>query len=334
MVAYGTRPEWIKLKGIIEILKSDPDTTMRPVVLYTGQQTEIGEFEWDRTIEIQSSGDNRLNGIISKIVSSDVFDGITHVIVQGDTASSFAVALAAFNRGIKVSHVEAGLRTYDKANPFPEDSYRKMISAIADYHFCPRIQDSTNLMCEGVPSDKIWVTGNTVIDTLPKLNVSYEDMVLVTMHRRENLPKIREWFRAIESLAEMNPQTEFILPRHPNPVIAEAGSEIFKAVKWVPPMSHSNFVRLLSSCKCVITDSGGIQEESAFYKKKVLVCRKVTERPSSNQIMVREPKDLQGLYDVIIRNPQQINHNPFNDFGDGHSSETIVSILKRLQKSN
>jgi len=321
LVAYGTRPEWIKLKTLIQYLKKDKEVC----VLYTGQQKDIGDFGFDRKIEIKD-GANRLNDIVSSILIADVFDGISHVIVQGDTASAFAVALAAFNRGIPVSHVEAGLRTYDKQNPYPEESYRQMISCIATNHYCPTENDYKNLLIER-KNGHIEIVGNTVIDTLPVLPVTYENKVLITMHRRENLQDIEKWFSAIESLAEEYPQTEFILPLHPNPIIREAAAKVLFKTKVVPPMNHTELLNLMSKCKCVISDSGGIQEEASFFKKKVLVCRKVTERPAKNQIMVQEPKFLPSMYKVATVNCEIDEWCPF---GNGDSSKKIHSSMSSM----
>ena len=204
LIAYGTRPEWIKVKTLIDIHRRN-NYPLR--VLYTGQQKDIGEFEYDVSIEIPNQTHNRLNNVIARIIDSDVFDGVEHVIVQGDTASSYAVCLAAYNRGISISHVEAGLRTFDKNNPYPEECYRRMISCMATYNFCPTEREMENLVREK-QADHVWVTGNTVIDTLPALDVTYEDTVLVTMHRRENHDIMEKWFIELENLAHLFPKIE------------------------------------------------------------------------------------------------------------------------------
>lgn len=320
LVAYGTRPEWIKLYKLIDLLKKNS----KVCVLYTGQQKDIGDFGYDRKIIIKD-GSNRLNSIISSVLESDIFQDITHVIVQGDTASAFAVALAAFNNGIPVIHIEAGLRTYDKGNPYPEESYRQMISALADYHFCPTEKDYSNLYRER-KNGKSFVVGNTVIDTLPVLPCSYEDKVLVTMHRRENLPNIKEWFSSIEELANLYPNIEFILPLHPNPLIKDA-AKILHKVNVVEPMDHQKLLDLISKCKCIISDSGGIQEEASFYRKKVIVCRKVTERPASNQIIVETPKNLKIAFQNVISDYEVEDWCPF---GNGDSANIIERILGKL----
>lgn len=321
LVSYGTRPEWIKVKTIIQKLK---DEGYPVLVLFTGQQKDIGEFEYDVDIKIQDHKTNRLNNIVTTIMCSGVFHNISHVIVQGDTASSFAVALSAFNLNIPISHIEAGLRTYDKQNPYPEESYRQMISCMADYHFVPTEQDRENLITEK-KNGEVHVVGNTVIDTLPELETKYDNIVLVTMHRRENLDNMSEWFYEIEKLATDNPQLEFILPLHPNPRVQEK-AKVFKNVTTIDPLDHDKLLQLIATSKLIITDSGGIQEEAAFYGKKVLICRKVTERPAEGQTLIHEPNDLSVVFDREIEN-FCINSIEC-PFGDGHTSNKIMEILK------
>lgn len=317
LIAYGTRPEWIKLKPLIEILKKHT----KICVLYTGQQKDIGLFEYDKNIIIKD-GTNRLNNIITSILDSDIFDNITHVIVQGDTASAFAIALSAYNAGIPISHIEAGLRTYDYKNPYPEESYRQMISSISSYHFCPTETDYKNILRER-KNGKAFVVGNTVIDTLPELPICYDNCVLVTMHRRENLSEIKNWFTEIEKLAVNYPQLEFVIPLHPN-VIIQKYSSIFQKVKIVSPMKHQSLLEFISKCKFIISDSGGIQEEAAFYNKKIFICRKVTERPAKNQILIKEPRLLEKYFKKEINNYFIKEKCPF---GDGTTSQKICDIM-------
>jgi len=326
LIAYGTRPEWIKLQPLINVLRENLHDVR---VLFTGQQKDIGEFEYDIAIEIPEKTNNRLNDVITSIIERtgmetilNVFDGVTHTIVQGDTASAFAVALSSFNRGIPVSHIEAGLRTYDNENPYPEEAYRQMISCIASYHYTPTRTDFDNLVRER--KSNITITGNTVIDTLPELPITEEDVVLVTMHRRENHEKMKEWFQEIEKLANHFSDYEFILPLHPNPKVIEASS-VLEKVNVVKPMEHHDLLKILAKSKMIITDSGGIQEEASFYGKKVLVCRKATERPAPNQILVGFPEKLYPAFDNLLTKPILNKECPF---GVGDSSKRIYSIMK------
>jgi UDP-N-acetylglucosamine 2-epimerase (non-hydrolysing) len=324
LVAYGTRPEWIKLQPLIRILKENNHDVR---VLFTGQQKDIGVFEYDVTLEIPTplvnTTDNRLNDIITAILlSPEVFDGVTHTIVQGDTASAFAIALSSFNREIPVSHIEAGLRTYDGLNPYPEESYRQMISAVTTYNYAPTRNDFDNLVRER--KSNISITGNTVLDSLPELDTTEENFVLVTMHRRENHKKMEEWFKEIDKLAKHYPDYEFALPLHPNPKVVDA-SNVLEKVNVLKPMTHTELLKALAKSKMIITDSGGIQEEASFYGKKVLVCRKATERPCPNQILIREPEDLFSSFNKMLIT--DIN-NAVCPFGVGDSSERIYSIMK------
>ena len=319
LVAYGTRPEWIKLKPLINILKENKHDVK---VVFTGQQKDIGEFEYDVKIDIGDNPNNRLNHIVSTILNSEVFFDAKHVIVQGDTASAFAVALSAFNMGIPVSHIEAGLRTFDTENPYPEESYRQMISAMASYHYAPTQTDFDNLVRER--RSNISITGNTVIDTLPELEVTEDKLVLVTMHRRENHEQMRRWFASIELLANYYPDYDFILPLHPNPKVQEA-ADVLEKVNIVKPLEHKDLLHLLARSSMVITDSGGIQEEASFYGKKILVCRTQTERPSPNQTLVSEPNTLISSFHKMIKTNLNKTECPF---GDGQSSQRIYSIMK------
>ena len=169
--------------------------------------------------------------------------------------------------------------------------------------------------------------GNTVIDTLPVLHTSYDNVVLVTMHRRENHAIMHEWFTEIEKLATEYSDIEFILPLHPSPVVKQAAS-VLKNTKIVKPMDHMELLNVLAKSKCIISDSGGIQEEASFYKKKVLVCRKTTERPANNQILVTEPNKLKSQFEAVISDYVVDDWCPF---GNGDSSKIIENILTKLR---
>lgn len=325
LYCYGTRPEYIKIKKLIEYSNEIPHK-----VLFTSQHKDIADFKFDYKLEIKD-GINRLDAVISSILSNEIepyFNGITHVLVQGDTATAFAVALAAFNRGIKVIHLEAGLRTYDKDNPYPEESYRQFISRITDVHLCPTTQNYINLKNEKVTGE-IHIVGNTVLDNLDKSNVSYDNLVLITLHRRENHKDIEKWFEVIESLSTKYPDIKFILPIHPNPNVSKHKS-IFKNVNVVNPLSHNEFIELLKKCKLIISDSGGIQEEASFFNKKVIVCRKITERTESLNIhsfLCPSYLNLESMFDDLINDYQVDKKCPY---GDGNSTSKILKILKEL----
>ena len=332
LLAYGTRPEWIKLAPLVrEFEKRGVDYKL----LFTGQQKDIGAFEYYWKLEIPN-GKNRLDSIIQGTMNflSDVkkFYGITHVLVQGDTTSGIGIALSAFNNGLKVIHLEAGLRTYDRENPYPEEVNRRIISQIADIHLCPTQQNAQNLYNEHINVKDIYVVGNTVIDSLIeyKKRVEYSNKILVTLHRRENHNQLAEWFKAIDILAEEFSHYEFILPLHPNPNV-QKHKDLLKYVKVVDPMSHEELIEFLIKTKLVITDSGGLQEECSYFNKKCLVCRKVTERPevlSKSSFIVHKPEDLNDLFKLNIYYPEIKYECPY---GDGHAAEKITDILEKLK---
>ena len=249
-------------------------------------------------------------------------------MVQGDTTSALAVALSAFHHGIKAIHLEAGLRTYDNKNPYPEEINRRLIAQIADIHLCPTTEALRNLTYEKIAGE-IYVVGNTVIDNLLpyKEKCEYTNKILVTMHRRENHERIAEWFDEINKLAIEYPQFEFILPIHPNPNVQKF-RHLLPNVNVIEPLPYEEMLELLTKVRLVITDSGGLQEECSFLNKKCLVCRKVTERPESierSSWLVRRPENLSSMffdqydtYEIDYACP----------FGDGHAAEKIMTIIK------
>jgi UDP-N-acetylglucosamine 2-epimerase (non-hydrolysing) len=332
LLSYGTRPEYIKIKPIIDILAKDQYR-----ILFTGQHKDIGDFGYDYSIEILD-GDNRLDSIIqssmNKLTNILEEEKITHILVMGDTTSAFAMALSAFNHKLKVIHLEAGLRTYDNENPYPEEQNRRLISQITDIHLCPTKLSFQNLNDERIYSEK-YLVGNTVLDNLIdyKDKCEYTNKILVTMHRRENHYWMDEWFKEIDKLAEDNPQFEFIIPLHPNPNVQKY-KNILKNINIVEPMSHSDLLDLLIKTRLVITDSGGIQEECSFFNKKCLTCRIVTERPDAidkSTFMVEAPNKLNDIFYEHI-NTYKIEYDC--PFGDGHSAEKIKVILDEKSFNN
>jgi UDP-N-acetylglucosamine 2-epimerase (non-hydrolysing) len=257
-------------------------------------------------------------------------DDFDYVLVQGDTASAFACAIAGFNRKIKIIHLESGLRTYDQLNPYPEESYRQMISRISDINFCPTELSKENLINEKV-SGINYVVGNTVLDNLLnyKEKTYYGNDVLVTLHRRENHEIMDKWFESLNKVCEENQDLNFILPIHPNPNVQKYKGLLNKKIKVVDPMSHNELIETLIGCKFVITDSGGIQEESSFLNKKSIVCRKTTERPegitTGHLLLCENPKDLPTFVYNLNKNFYINNECPY---GDGNSSIKILNILK------
>tara|TARA_R100001509_G_scaffold2215_2_gene1852 strand:- start:65 stop:1075 length:1011 start_codon:yes stop_codon:yes gene_type:complete len=330
LVCFGTRPEWLKVKPLVDKLDCK--------LLFTGQHPDLlKEVNFDYRIypELSSTsltGGLRLNSVIQDCLEqfpysdSNLFD---YVLVQGDTATAFACALASFNLNLKIIHLEAGLRTRDLKNPYPEEGYRQMISRIADINLCPTELSLRNLETDYVAGES-YVVGNTVLDNLLKYKKStdYGNKVLVTLHRRENHPIMRDWFLALDNIAKIyKDDLEFILPIHPNPRVLEH-KHLLDHVNVVDPLSHDDLLKLLVECKFCITDSGGIQEEASFFNKKCIVCRKNTERQeammSGHVVLCKSPGDLSRSVLNMIDNYQIERKCPF---GDGQASTKIKELL-------
>lgn len=330
LLVYGTRPEYIKIKPLIDIFDKEG---LEYRVLFTGQHADLAAFQYDWILDIKD-GVNRLDSIVGSIMGQmwECFNFFspTYVLVQGDTTSVLAVALSAFHHGIKVIHLEAGLRTYDNANPYPEEQNRRLVSQITDIHLCPTELSASNLLNERIDTKK-YVVGNTVLDNLLpyKDNCEYTNKVLITMHRRENHYWMAQWFIVIDLLAKLYPEYEFIIPLHPNPNVLKH-KHYLENVKVIDPLPYDEMLKLLIKTRLVITDSGGIQEECSFFNKKCLTCRKITERPEAigqSTFMVEAPNKLVEIFNQNINN-YEINYNC--PFGDGHSAEKIFNILKEI----
>jgi UDP-N-acetylglucosamine 2-epimerase (non-hydrolysing) len=330
LIVYGTRPEYIKVKPLmIEMDKQG----IKYKTLFTGQHKDIVKETASFNLDMKYYGENRLDNIIQNCMNlpDEWFEGITQVLVQGDTTSVTGLALAAMHRKISVIHLEAGLRTYDTENPFPEENNRRIVSTIAKIHLCPTELNKTNLENEMILGD-IHVVGNTVLDNLLpyKKKCEYTNKVLVTLHRRENHDLIEEWFSEINNLSLIYPDLEFILPIHPNPNVQKY-KHLLTNVKVIEPLQHEELLELLVKTKMVITDSGGLQEECSFFNKKCLVCREITERPESinlTSFMVKKPEHLKDKFDYEIKNYETNFESPY---GDGTSAKKIIKILKKYE---
>lgn len=330
LIVYGTRPEYIKVKPLmIEMEKQG----IKYKTLFTGQHKDIVKETASFNLDMKYYGENRLDNIIQNCMNlpDEWFEGITQVLVQGDTTSVTGLALAAMHRKISVIHLEAGLRTYDYENPFPEENNRRIVSTIAKIHLCPTELNKTNLENEMILGN-IHVVGNTVLDNLLpyKKKCEYTNKVLVTLHRRENHDLIEEWFSEINNLSLIYPDLEFILPIHPNPNVQKY-KHLLTNVKVIEPLQHEELLELLVKTKMVITDSGGLQEECSFFNKKCLVCREITERPESinlTSFMVKKPEHLKDKFDYEIKNYETNFESPY---GDGTSAKKIIKILKKYE---
>jgi UDP-N-acetylglucosamine 2-epimerase (non-hydrolysing) len=334
LIIAGTRPEEIKTIKLREFFEKN---SIPHLYVFTGQHKNlINKNKYDFLFNIKEIKEsNRLDRmLIENINNFGKFfckhPYIKYVLVQGDTTSALAVALCSFNHQIKIIHLEAGLRTYDRENPYPEETNRRIISQMADIHLCPTYDSMNNLNKENVGGLK-FVVGNTVIDNLLpyKDKCEYTNKILVTLHRRENHHWIDRWFTELDNLAKNYPQYDFILPMHPNPNVQKY-KYLLKHVNIINPLPYEELLDLLVKTRLVITDSGGLQEECSFFNKKCLTCRIITERPEAiNQstFMVEEPEKLKSVFKEHHNN-YKITHNC--PFGDGRSVEKIFTILKEL----
>lgn len=322
LIAYGTRPEWIKIKPIVDLL----DKRHIPFrILFTGQHTTLVSGKYDVNITIKD-GNNRLDSIFTSILNrNDIFNNIDMVMVQGDTASALAVALAAFHRKIKVIHLEAGLRSYDTNNPYPEESYRRCISSMASIHFCPTVQNKENLDREKIEGSK-YVVGNTSIDSLVSLKnkTTSGGGCLITLHRRENQALMSEWLKTLNKMA-FDYKMKFTFISHPNTDLTKLPN--IENLNVIPPQTHDDILNLIIHSDIIISDSGGIQEEASYFRKPIIVCRTVTERPESvgtTSFMCNSPSNLIDIFNYV--RTLNINDKPC-PYGNGDSSTQIVNIL-------
>jgi UDP-N-acetylglucosamine 2-epimerase (non-hydrolysing) len=321
LICFGTRPEYIKVKSLIEHLSNIK-------TCFTGQHADLlKNINVDYKLLMNKElSENRLNNIFSNILSYNIFSEIDYVLVQGDTTTACAIAFSAFNNGKKIIHLEAGLRSGNLKDPYPEEMNRQVISRLADIHLCPTEFNKQNLLKENV-SGKIFVVGNTGLDNISKEGCEYNNQVLITMHRRDNHHNMDIWFGELEKIANKYLDIEFMIPLHPNPNV-QKHKHIFKKVKVVEPMSHSDLIEYVKKCKFVISDSGGLQEECSYLNKKIIVCRKTTERPESigtHSFMCGEPELLEDLVDKINDNYEVDAECPY---GDGRSWNQLLKYFK------
>lgn len=368
MVVYGTRPEAIKMAPLIKALEADP--RLEPVVVVTAQHREmldqvnkVFEIVPDVDLNLMAHGQS-LNSIAGSVISEIDEILLEHapdaVVVQGDTTTVMASAIAAFNREIPVVHLEAGLRSGDIDSPFPEEANRKIVSQIARAHLAPTMISRSNLLADGVPDENIHVIGNTVIDALhwaverpaefnvPELRELESDerrVLLVTTHRRENLgDNMVNIGRAMRDLALNFPDLLIIWPAHKNPKIRASIApqlEDLDNVVSIEPVEYGEFSHLIKASHIVLTDSGGIQEEAPSLGKPVLVLRENTERPEA--VDAGTVKLIGTATDTIIaevsrllddRKAYQDMANAVNPYGDGHSAGRSVEILYELLESS
>ncbi|MGW3944799.1 non-hydrolyzing UDP-N-acetylglucosamine 2-epimerase [Micrococcus endophyticus] len=364
MPIYGTRPEAIKVAPIVKALQADD--RFECVVTVTGQHREMLD-QVNELFGIVPDHDlniirprQTLNGVFARTLEG--LDAVLEqerpdaVVVQGDTTTSTAAAVAAFNRGIPVVHAEAGLRSFDIHSPFPEEANRRITSQISALHLPPTSVSRDNLLREGVVAEDVYVTGNTVIDALLEAvehQVPFEDerlaalqasgrrVVLVTTHRRENQgDAMRGVGRALARLAAAHPDATFVLPAHRNPVVREAilpEIEGRENVLVTEPLAYGEFTHLLSVATVVLTDSGGVQEEAPSLGKPVLVMRENTERPEA--VTAGTVRLIGTDEEVVVAEVTRLLEEPeayeamaaaVNPYGDGRAAERTVSGIAQL----
>ncbi|MDI6791381.1 MAG: UDP-N-acetylglucosamine 2-epimerase (non-hydrolyzing) [bacterium] len=360
LVVFGTRPEAIKLAPVIKEFGKYPER-FQCITCVTAQHRQmldqvlnLFEIEPDHDLNIMQKNQtpkealvNALNGL------EDVYAGEKSeiVLVQGDTTTTLAASLAAFYQRIKIGHIEAGLRTGDKYNPFPEEINRRLTSHLADFHFVPTVRARDNLLKEGIKEKKIFLTGNTVIDALLEVagrDYEFKDtrlrelkgkVILVTAHRRESFGQpLENLCLALKEIAQKTEAVEIVYPVHLNPRVQQT---VYPLLDGVPnihllePLDYEPFVHLMKKSWLILTDSGGIQEEAPSLGKPVLVTRKVTERPEA--VEAGTAKVIGTDKETIIENIHLLLQDEsvyrrmsraINPYGDGRAAERIVRQLE------
>jgi len=366
LIIFGTRPETIKFAPVIQALQARTDE-FETAVAVTGQHREMlhqaldifgikPDFDLDIMRADQDLFDVSINALkgLGGVMKSFQPDC---VLVQGDTTSTFIGALAAFYVKAKVGHIEAGLRTFNRWNPFPEEGNRKLTSCVTDLHFAPTEQSKQNLLGEGYADADIFVTGNTSIDALlwvlgntqpefakvltpEQLEVIEGRFILLTTHRRENFGKpMEDSLLAVCDIVERHPDVKVVMPVHFNPNVRSKVDQILRGnenIILIEPLDYLNFAHLMGKAELILTDSGGVQEEAPTLGKPILVLRETTERPegvdsgtaklvgSDRELIVAEASKL--LSDKIAYAAMA---NKVNPYGDGKAAARIVDAMSK-----
>lgn len=364
-VIFGTRPEAIKLGPVIRAINMQ-EQAFRCVVIATGQHTHLVQpvidlfgIRVDYNLGLMQPGQspNTLTGramtTLEPILTQEKPDA---VLVQGDTSSALAAALTAFHLRIPIGHIEAGLRSGDASNPFPEEMNRRLITRLASWHFAPTGTNRRQLLAEGVADKAIFVTGNPVVDALLTIRrrvppserlrgilrqAGSRRILVVTMHRRENLGEVMAGcLDALRRFVQRHADVELVFPMHPNPAvrsIAEAVLGNTERVQLVEPLDYPDFLGLLSRAWLIASDSGGVQEEAPTFGKPLLILRETTERPEAVQVgaarlVGTSPQRLAALLEAAhadVSWPQHLR-SIINPFGRGKSAGRIVAALAEL----
>ena len=361
VIIVGTRPEIVKMAPVVTALRRQ-EPCCRVTLISTGQHIElidqmnsVFQLRFDKMLQLMTSQQTLTQFIHKALFAIDQElrelqrdTQISTVIVHGDTPTAYAGALAAFFLGIPITHVEAGLRTFDVHNPFPEEFIRKSIDHIATILFPPTNEARSNLISENAAAATCLVTGNTVVDALQivtsqgmleNIQIPYVDnYALITLHRRESLGlPLASTLAGIERAAINHPDYLFVFPVHPNPSIQEPVHRILghlSNARLISPVEYPMMLALIRSAKFIVTDSGGIQEEAPSFGTPVLVARKTTERPEGvssgvARLVGTETDQVFQNIDELISNPSALNamRNARNPYGDGHAAERIVEAL-------
>ncbi|NDJ52423.1 MAG: UDP-N-acetylglucosamine 2-epimerase (non-hydrolyzing) [Chloroflexi bacterium] len=359
LLVFGTRPEAIKMAPLVRLLKAHPEA--EAITCVTAQHREMLDqvLEWfdirpDFDLNLMRPNQT-LAGITGRALTGvdEVVEQVQPdvVLVQGDTTTAMTAALAAFYRQVAVGHVEAGLRTHDIYNPFPEEVNRRIISVMARYNFAPTETARQALESEGVAAERVFVTGNTVIDalhwtvgqdrelTLPlPLDHPDERLILVTGHRRESFgPAFEAICMALRQIVERHVDVRLVYPVHLNPRVQEPVHRLLgdvERVHLIDPLPYPDFAHLMAKADLILTDSGGIQEEAPTLGKPVLVMRATTERPEAVEagtakLVGTETAAIVAAADELLSDDVAYSAmaNAISPFGDGSASESIAEIL-------
>ena len=363
MSIFGTRPEAIKMAPLVKELESRPE--IKSIVCVTAQHREMldqvlttFDIHPDYDLNIMQQGQT-LADITTRALQG--LDGVIKeakpdiILVHGDTTTTFAGGLAAFYNQVAIGHVEAGLRTYNKYSPYPEEMNRQMVDCMTDMFFAPTTLSHDNLLKENIPADKIYVTGNTAIDamqTTVEANYHHEvldwvgedRMILLTAHRRENLGEpMKQIFRAIRRVLNEVPDVKVVYPIHKNPLVRAAAEEVLQdcdRVRLIEPLEVFDFHNFQNCSYIILTDSGGIQEEAPSLGKPVLVLRDTTERPEGIDAgtLKLTGTDEQVIYEETMRlltdkEAYGAMSKASNPYGDGLASRRIAdAIIEKFGK--
>lgn len=365
LTIFGTRPEAIKMAPLVK--KLNQDEAIDSVLCVTAQHRQmldqvldLFELKPDYDLDIMKA-----NQTISQITTNVLLkleeviqkENPDIILVHGDTTTTFAAALAAFYHQKRIGHVEAGLRTYDPYSPYPEEMNRVMTGHLSAIHFAPTERNRDNLLKEAISPEKIFVTGNTVIDalkwvvnkpydfednTLKGIDFDGKRVIAVTCHRRENLGENMEnIFSAIRDIASSFEDVEIVYPMHMNPKVRETADKILKGaerIHLIEPLTYQPFANLMAKSYMVITDSGGMQEEAPALGKPVLVVRKETERPEAIEagtakLAGTDRETIYQMAETLLADKKEYDKmaKAVNPYGDGLASERIVDIIKNMK---